>query len=671
MTRAPIRLALIVSALAVATPAAAKAAPAGGSPFHRCFRDTPSLQCAILKVPLDRSARVPGSVPLHVARARARLRPGVVRGAVIGLAGGPGQSALPLFGDFADVLGPALRTRDLVVFDQRGTGLSGVLRCPTLDRRRTGDPRKAVQACGARLGPARAFYTTRDSADDIEAIRVAEGVDKVTLYGTSYGTKVALAYAQRYPQHVERLVLDSVVDLDGPDPYYRDTFAAMPRTLRDLCAAEACTGITPDPVADVVALVKKLQAGPLRGHVVGGDGRNRLRRLGRTSIFDVLLEGDFDPRLRSDFPAAVRSALRGDAAPLLRLARIAQVHEYFPPDPPRVFSNALFTATTCEEGPLPWQPGTPFKNRWPLAVGTAAGIPDAAFIPFDRATGRASDTLRLCAPWPTAGPGQPVDARPLPDVPTLIVGGAADLRTPIENGRALAARLPHATVIEIPKTGHSALDADLSGCALRSLDRFFAGKPALSVCPRPPRAIQQLISEVLFPPSPIPPRSTAELGSPRKLPGRAGRTIRAAELAFRDAVYQILSSTFEDQFSRPVVRIGGLRAGRLVARERPRISLRLDRYSYVPGVWVSADLGDLSRKRLHLRVGGRHASRGAITFDLRKNRIRGRLGGHRVRLALMQEIDQAVGGLFVLRSAFRGRVTGRCCTAAQVLTPPR
>jgi hypothetical protein len=176
---------------------------------------------------------------------------------------------------------------------------------------------------------------------------------------------------------------------------------------------------------------------------------------------------------------------------------------------------------------------------------------------------------------------------------------------------------------------------------------------------------------VLFPPSPIPPRSTAELGSPRKLPGRAGRTIRAAELAFRDAVYQILSSTFEDQFSRPVVRIGGLRAGRLVARERPRISLGLDRYSYVPGVWVSADLGDLSRKRLHLRVGGRHASRGAITFDLRKNRIRGRLGGHRVRLALMQEIDEAVGGLFVLRSAFRGSVTGRCCSAAQVLTPPR
>ena len=182
--------------------------------------------------------------------------------------------------------------------------------------------------------------------------------------------------------------------------------------------------------------------------------------LGRSSVLDILVEGDFNPRLRADFPAAVRAALNGDGAPLMRLARVALVHDYFPPDPPRLFSAALFTATTCEEGPLPWEPLTPFKNRWPIALGVAAAIPDSTFSPFDRATGRASDTLRLCAPWPNAGPAQAPDARPLPDVPALIIGGAADLRTPIENARALAARLPHASLISIPKTGHSALDAD-------------------------------------------------------------------------------------------------------------------------------------------------------------------------------------------------------------------
>ena len=190
----PFALALV--ATGATRPPVARAAPGGSVPFHRCFRDTPDLQCGIVSVPLDRSGRVPGSVPLYVTRTRAHLKPGQARSAIIGLGGGPGQAALPLFSDFADTLGPALRTRDLVVFDQRGTGFSGLLRCPTLDRARTGDPRKAVQACATRLGAARGFYTTRDSADDIEAIRVAEGVDKITLYGTSYGTKVALAYAQ-------------------------------------------------------------------------------------------------------------------------------------------------------------------------------------------------------------------------------------------------------------------------------------------------------------------------------------------------------------------------------------------------------------------------------------------------------------------------------------------
>ena len=51
---------------------------------------------------------------------------------------------------------------------------------------------------------------------DIEAIRQALGYEKLVLYGTSYGTKVALEYAERYPEHVEALVLDSVVPPERP-----------------------------------------------------------------------------------------------------------------------------------------------------------------------------------------------------------------------------------------------------------------------------------------------------------------------------------------------------------------------------------------------------------------------------------------------------------------------
>ena len=66
-------------------------------------------------------------------------------------------------------------------------------------------------------------------------MRAALGVDKLTLIGVSYGTFLAQAYAARYPTHVERVLLDSVLDVSGWDPFYLDIFGAVPRVLRAVC----------------------------------------------------------------------------------------------------------------------------------------------------------------------------------------------------------------------------------------------------------------------------------------------------------------------------------------------------------------------------------------------------------------------------------------------------
>jgi pimeloyl-ACP methyl ester carboxylesterase len=203
-------------------------------------------ECARVTVPVDRSGIVPGTISLLVTRLLATS--GHSTGALIALAGGPGQAATPFLTSFAADAKPLLRTRDLLVFDQRGTGGSGRLSCPGLEQA-TSDSEMHTQeaACAAAIGPQRPFFTTRDSADDIEAVRQAIGVDRIALYGVSYGSKVALAYAKRYPEHVEMLILDSVVPLDAPI-FGQDTFAAIPRVLRDICAGD-CQGITRDPVA--------------------------------------------------------------------------------------------------------------------------------------------------------------------------------------------------------------------------------------------------------------------------------------------------------------------------------------------------------------------------------------------------------------------------------------
>jgi proline iminopeptidase len=49
--------------------------------------------------------------------------------------------------------------------------------------------------------------TPGELADDIDALRKAIGLNRVTLLGHSFGGTVALTYALRYPQHVKRLIL--------------------------------------------------------------------------------------------------------------------------------------------------------------------------------------------------------------------------------------------------------------------------------------------------------------------------------------------------------------------------------------------------------------------------------------------------------------------------------
>ena len=146
----------------------ALAAPAEAVPrFERCGPF--GFECTRVSVPLDRSGALPGRVSLFVKRVRARERPR--RGALIVLAGGPGQSATDAFGGSAlSVLYPAYRNRDLIIFDQRGTGRSGLLRCRALERSNLLDAGTAAGRCAARLGPRRALYTSRDSAEDIEAM---------------------------------------------------------------------------------------------------------------------------------------------------------------------------------------------------------------------------------------------------------------------------------------------------------------------------------------------------------------------------------------------------------------------------------------------------------------------------------------------------------------------
>ncbi|MFL5817222.1 MAG: alpha/beta hydrolase [Conexibacter sp.] len=555
--------------------------------------------CGHVSVPLDRSGAVPGTLSLRV-KALPPATGGTGGTPVLAIAGGPGQAAVPLLDAFASVLRPLLRSRELVVFDQRGTGGSGRLRCAALDSGR-GSLASAVARCATELGPRRGAYATAASVEDVEAVRESLGVERLILYAASYGTKVALAYAAAYPQHVERLVLDSVVLPEGIDPFQRSTLASIPRVLRAVCG-HSCR-FTRDPAADLTSLARRLAHGGLRGEALDGRGRPHRRRLSEADLLGLLLSGDFDRFLRAGLPAALHSALTGDPAPLLRLA----VQDGSGGLSAAADSDAVFVATTCEDGQVPWAPGTPLERRRAAVDAAAGAIPPSAFLPFDRATARALGTADLCRGWPESPLVQPAPA--LPATPTLILSGDADLRTPRIDALALAGRLPGAQLLEVPDAGHGVLFSDPGDCAQRALLAFVGGLAA-QACGSRAGAI---------PPQPSAPRRLAAVPRAHGVPGLAGRTASAVVLTLDDATTRLIAQLTSSGNPQP---FGGLRAGS-AALQRGR-GLRLRSYGYVPGVRVSGLL-PVRGPRFTLTIDGRAAAHGHLTFTRR--RVTGVLGG--------------------------------------------
>jgi pimeloyl-ACP methyl ester carboxylesterase len=370
--------------------------------------------------------------------------------------------------------------RDLVMLDQRGTGASGLLRCPSIEGDESAGFSRAVARCARRLGTRRSFYTSADSAEDVEALRIRLGVPRIALFAVSYGTRVAVEYARRHPDRLERLILDSPIAAEGLDPLARDTLGAVPRVLKRLCRS-GCGGAEARPVADMARLVKRLRRAPIRRTVQRGNRKLRIT-VDADDLLGLLVSGDLDPSFMRRIPPAVRAALRGNSRLLVGLTLRApgEIAE-----PLSVFSPAVYVATTCEESPTAWDPSGALDARRAQARAALAAAPASALAPFDRTAALRFGLLSLCGGWPA--PARLVaPAPPLPTtVPALVLSGELDLRTPTESARALAQAL-NARLVTERGAGHSVLGQTGGGCATQAVESFLAGRGAQACRPGGP-----------------------------------------------------------------------------------------------------------------------------------------------------------------------------------------
>ena len=584
-------------------------------------------------MPLDRAGTVPGTIGLSVERLQAGGVGGApIKSVVLALAGGPGQAADPLAGFVAKAIAPALRGRDLIVYDQRGTGRSDPLNChnsPALERARS-EAQEAEQ-CALQLGPARGAFTSEESVADIEAIREAMGYEKLVLYGTSYGTKVALEYAERHPEHVEALVLDSVVLPEGPEPFSLSSIQALRPMLEELCSEGACAHVTPNPLGDIATLAARLRRHTLSGSVYDGAGHRHSATLGETDLFNILLAGDLNPALRALAPAAVQSALHDDPDPLLRLKALSEGLIPNVPLQPRGSraereaneeeDNALFLATSCEEKPFPWQRAAAPATREAEARAALHGLPSPDIYPFDAATVWSDSLVPVCLDWPNAAPAPPA-AGPLPNVPTLILSGEQDLRTPTAGARRIAAEIPDAQLLVVPYTGHSVVGSDFSGCASLAVEAFFGGAAVQPCKPEPDP----------FGPTPITPTRLARVQPVPGLGGNRGRTLTAVLDTIVDLERQLIGATLQVEQKLPNgSSFGGLHGG---YAKLSASAVSLHDFTFVPGVALSGTLpakeGRLQSITIH--VSGSTATHGTITLGA-GGRASGTLAGERFEVS--------------------------------------
>ncbi|MGN6372498.1 MAG: alpha/beta hydrolase [Solirubrobacteraceae bacterium] len=612
---------LLSFALLLATPGVA-----AGQAFSTCLNSA-GFSCTSIAVPLDRGGVLPGSVTLAVERHQAGAAPS--EDAVVALAGGPGQAAIPLASVAEQAMAPALSSRDLIVFDQRGTGASGPLQCSALERASSGSVGRAFEQCAQQIGPPRGSYTTAESVADIEAIRQALGYRRLVLFGVSYGTKVALEYAERYPANVEALVLDSVVPTGVVDPFSLASFKAMSGAVSELCSANACAGITRKPVANLAQLAARMHGRSLTGTVYDGSGHRHGASISETQLLDLMFAGDLNPALRALLPAAVQSALHGDSAPLLRLNLLS---EGLIPNVPLARSSggvdeALFVDTTCEEAAFPWQRSAPPATRAGEALAALHAVSKSAFYPFDAATEWTSGVFEGCAHWPNVAPAPPGPA-PLPQVPTLLLSGAQDVRTPTSNAQTVRARIPGAQLLVVPYTGHSVLGSDFSGCAERAVGSFFGANP---IGATPIQPCQKTSNP--FSPTPITPVRLSSVKPVQGLRGRPGATLAVVLDTIVDLERQVIGARLQAEQELPSgSSFGGLRGG--YAQLSPT-RLSLHSLSFVTGVQLSGtfaiNAGRLTRSTV--RVQGSQAARGTIQIG-GSPRVTGALGGVRVNVDL-------------------------------------
>ncbi len=400
--------------------------------------------CVTLKVPRDHFANDPKK-HLKVTFA-VNLATKKSMGVLFYVVGGPGGSGLLSADDYLSAFDSNLtENMDIVFFDQRGTGPETGLTCPVaqavFDTADLPLTQKAVQRARAYVRDCIAELTrpellgvvnTDQAIRDLEVFRLAIGVPKVWIYGESYGTQFAQAYATTFPTAVKGVILDGVVDLNlSFRSYYEDYTRASERILQRVFNScpdlPGCTRDMQGHPADVYdELMQRLRGKPVTVQLPLGDGTIANRPLTAAMVETNAFYALYGPEDRTGFLRALAAASRGDLVPMLRLGyyNLTIDSETVSATADPSWFGAAYFAITCSD--YADKGATPEDKAAAILAEAQALAPQTPRLLRTFYAER-----RVCAFWPKEGPTK----RPEPFAggayPTLVMNADSDPITPL------------------------------------------------------------------------------------------------------------------------------------------------------------------------------------------------------------------------------------------------
>jgi pimeloyl-ACP methyl ester carboxylesterase len=369
------------------------------------------------------------------------------------LAGGPGQAATRIARQLLPVLSEVNTRRDIVFVDQRGTGGSNALECKVDERsvaaaleptQQLGRLADCLQSMSADLRQ----YATWIAVRDYEAVRAQLGVERINLWGGSYGTRVALEYMRQFPRRVRAAVLDGVAppDMTLPVSFAIDADAALAAVV-DLCERdERCRRRYPELAARIAELLTRAERGIDVRILHPLTGAPETLRLDRRLIASLLRVPLYAPQLASMLPYALAQAAHDDYTPLVSLSSAVSgnLHENF--------AVGMHFSIICAED-LPRVTAAQRTEIRTTRLGTA-------FVDLYQQACRGVPSRPVpSAFYSVAGSATPV----------LVLSGGLDPATPPRHGTRVAALLGNARHLVAPHLGHI---VSTQGCAPMLIARF-------------------------------------------------------------------------------------------------------------------------------------------------------------------------------------------------------